>query len=103
MGAAGYPALVDWFAAAMLKKLNANRPKGGWDATPNGALFARLKEETAELSAAVSAGKSVAEVLGEAADVANFALFIADNYAAANTEGSAASPAAGARPEHDAV
>jgi NTP pyrophosphatase (non-canonical NTP hydrolase) len=70
------------FAIAMEKKLRENDHKGGWEDCENDYLFGRLKEETEELLEAVECSFDISskEVLSEAADVANFALMIADNY-----------------------
>jgi len=68
---------VKAFADAMEAKLKANDHKGGWNncGTSMQYLFDRLLEETEELEVAVHDKNSVLE---EAADVANFAMMIAD-------------------------
>lgn len=81
------------FAQAMEAKLRENDHKGGWKNDDPRALLRRLREETDELDPAVTAYEArrrerpgdddhVAEasrrVLREAADVANFAMMIAD-------------------------
>ena len=91
------------FMDAMRAKLDANAHKGGWQADSPTALLRRLRDETVELQLAIEkylalshslmnekqdrtqrvlleremirAGKHVAS---ESADVANFAMFIAD-------------------------
>ena len=71
-------------AQAMEHKLRANDHKGQWGTygMAYGPYFlARLREEVAELEAAILAGESPRAVLMEAADVANFALILADSYA----------------------
>lgn len=71
-----YPA-VQWFAMSMERKLDLNRHKGTWiHCTPN-ELLKRLKEETQELEDEIKTG-NLDNVLQEAADVANFAMMIAD-------------------------
>ena len=74
---------VDSFADAMESKLEKNRHKGdreGWLKDTPRALFERLKQEVDELHAALADGTDVESVLSEAADVANFAMMIADSY-----------------------
>lgn len=66
------------FAAAMEKQLRANDHKGGWQEEKVLWLLGRLREETDELSNALECRDCV---LAEAADVANFAMMIADNCA----------------------
>ena len=71
------------FAEAMEEKLAANRHKGdreGWLKDSPEALFARLEEETRELLCVLESSYilSKTKVLHEAADVANFAMMIAD-------------------------
>ena len=71
---------VKWFAAKMESKLKENDHKGGWDYCGNSFLLKRLKEEVSELSVAVRSEFSTSErIIGEAADVANFAMMIAHN------------------------
>ena len=82
------------FADAMEAQLRANDHKGGWHDDHHDDLLDRLREETKELADVLdlSGGKAgrffpsdpqgptwSAEVLREAADVANFAMMIADN------------------------
>jgi len=66
-----------WFANAMEHQLQANDHKTGWQGMTDRQLLNRLKQETTELERAIESGKSVVE---EAADVANFAMMIADNF-----------------------
>lgn len=68
---------VLWFANEMERQLQANDHKTGWDRMAARQLLNRLKQETIELGRAIESGKNVAE---EAADVANFAMMIADNF-----------------------
>jgi len=68
------------FAIAMSGKLSANSDKSGWWNEDNGYLFRRLGQEIAELRRAIKKNKSKEDIIGEAADVANFAMMIADNY-----------------------
>jgi len=82
---------VLWFAGAMERKLRANDHKGGWRQCELGYLSKRLHEEANELSRVLRALKHekqkvrhdglhdhAREVVAEAADVANFAMMIAD-------------------------
>jgi hypothetical protein len=82
---------VEHFADAMERKLRANDHKGRWDLCSNSYLKRRLRNETRELFAAVDHLRRnkdplkkhhlMLRVLDEAADVANFAMMIADNNA----------------------
>lgn len=62
------------FAQLMERRLRANDHKGGWRGDTPHALLRRLREETDELYLAITAE----DVGNEAADVANFAMMIAD-------------------------
>lgn len=65
------------FTDAMRYKLKVNAKKGRWeDLTPEKAL-ALLKREVEELEEAIKHG-NIVEVMLEGADVANFAMMIAD-------------------------
>ena len=84
---------VRWFAEQMELQLRANDHKGrnGWKDSTERWLLHRLEEETLELRDAlrfacndcghIASNKAPqpAEIIKEAADVANFAMFIADN------------------------
>lgn len=82
---------VLWFAKQMERKLRANDHKGHWSNCDDLYLKRRLREETNELIDAVNRLKSYRRtspddvawaarmVIREAADVANFAMMIADN------------------------
>ncbi len=69
--------IVVAFSVEMERKLRFNDHKGGWQDDTLMALLGRLREETNELQVAIGGG-SAEEVLDEAADIANFALMIAD-------------------------
>lgn len=74
------PAVVD-FAHAMEARLAANDHKGGWKEDSPAQLHARLVEEIAELEGEHSVRSerwNPRRILAEAADVANFAMMIAD-------------------------
>ena len=73
-----------WFTNAMQTELDNNRHKGGWGSMSQKWLLRRLRQETKELERAIAEGKNVVE---EAADVANFAMMIADNCAESKAEG----------------
>lgn len=90
--AAGYviappgASVVEWrpevvaFASAMEERLKANDHKGGWQDCAVPWLIGRLRDEVAELGGATAPmhGLSSHGILHEAADVANFAMMIAD-------------------------
>lgn len=74
------------FSKDMERKLCANERKGGWSACELSWLLRRLREETGELSGAIGSllhadliDVRAQIVIDEAADVANFAMMIADN------------------------
>lgn len=78
---------VAWFAEAMEQKLQANDHKPDWSGSDTQHLVHRLLEEVLELHQAcvvteVQAPEMkqmcVSEIVREAADVANFAMMIAD-------------------------
>ena len=72
---------VQWFAEQMERKLRENDWKGGWQVDSYQSLCQRLKEEGSELEQLIPSvlKDSPSHVIGEAADVANFAMMIADN------------------------
>jgi NTP pyrophosphatase (non-canonical NTP hydrolase) len=65
-----------WFAQQMERELRDNDWKDHWSTCSQRWLLNRLKQETAELERALTTGR---EIASEAADVANFAMMIADN------------------------
>lgn len=65
-----------WFARVMEKCLRENDHKPGWQSDTLEELLERLEEEVDELK---SGRLSNEDVIREAADVANFAMMIADN------------------------
>lgn len=82
---------VQAFAELMEQVLRANDHKGGWQNENYWWLCERIEEELAELRTAcwnlvyhftpgVTEADRKAEIQREAADVANFAMFIADVY-----------------------
>jgi NTP pyrophosphatase (non-canonical NTP hydrolase) len=71
------------FAHEMESELYANEKKGGWTECDFEYLFNRLKEEVGELPEAIhkwqkKEGASLPNLVSECADVANFAMMIAD-------------------------
>ncbi len=69
------------FAQEMERKLRLNDWKGGWYDLSIPDAFQRLKEEILELKDAVNIpvrSDNYGNILSEAADVANFAMMIAD-------------------------
>lgn len=70
---------VRWFRGRMVQKLRANDHKRGWEDDGYEDLLLRLREETAELARAIRKNRPPATIIKEAADVANFAMMIADN------------------------
>lgn len=73
---------VKWFAEQMESKLRENDKKGGWDNCNIYWLIKRINEETNELLNAVDLHRDLGDakenIIREAADVANFAMMIAD-------------------------
>lgn len=73
---------VRWFAERMENKLKENDHKGGWGDCDLQYLYTRLGEETKELlnelQAFVYGENNHDKVISEAADIANFAMMIAD-------------------------
>lgn len=74
------------FAVAMQKELDENDHKRGWQGgrgNPGcnyGYFIKRLKQEIGEVERAIKANKPTKTIISECADVANFAMMIADNY-----------------------
>jgi hypothetical protein len=75
---------VRWFAQFMEARLRANDHKGGWLDCPIESLLPRIYDEYRELLNAVT-GKPIHQVpddiqaiIDECADVANFAMMVAD-------------------------
>lgn len=69
---------VNNFASEMKRKLWENAHKRHWGDTSQDDLYIRLLEESAELNFAIMT-KNHKAVIQEAADVANFAMMLADN------------------------
>lgn len=70
---------VQWFAEQMELALRDNDYKGGWGGMSYRQLKSRLDEEVCEVELAYYAGHNTERLIRETADVANFAMMIADN------------------------
>jgi NTP pyrophosphatase (non-canonical NTP hydrolase) len=70
---------VLWFADRMENELRANDHKDGWGDLSERWLLNRLRQETKELQRVLGEGVPADRIISEAADVANFAMMIADN------------------------
>lgn len=74
--------IVLWFASEMENKLDQNRHKTGWQHEDVKTLSTRLYEEYMELEELIWGSRdtpaTAEEIISEAADVANFAMMIAD-------------------------
>jgi NTP pyrophosphatase (non-canonical NTP hydrolase) len=71
---------VDEFAGVMLDKLRENRHKAHWKHVDRQWLMDRMMDEIYELNEAIADDDPLSISL-ECADVANFAMMIADNEA----------------------
>lgn len=80
----GIDAALSDFVVHMRHKLLLTRHRPHWKNIAIDFLFSRLEEEVRELRASIDAGDRK-EVVREAADVANFAMMIADNEQWAGT------------------
>lgn len=87
------------FALAMEAKLRANDYKRPWRNCPLQYLSMRLTQERRELFDAIAARK---DVIGECADVANFAMMIADKVGELPPLPAPAVPREAMRPEREA-
>ena len=72
---------VKWFAEQMEKKLQKNDHRSGWKDADEDFLLQRLQEEILELKDEICESHiyNSKKVIEECADVANFAMMIADN------------------------
>lgn len=68
---------VQWFSGQMLQKLRENQHKGDWQSMTVIELYAELYGEFTELMEALKKHEPE-EIVRECADVANYAMFIAD-------------------------
>lgn len=86
MNGAKYCEVVTWFGHRMVDALVANDDKGGWDDCSPEYLCDRLRQEVAELERearnayADLSARRARRVIEEAADVANFAMMIAEQW-----------------------
>ena len=69
---------LDCFHELMLEKLRDNRHKAHWEHVSQDWILARLEQELEELKEALANG-CADDIAYECADVANFAMMIADN------------------------
>ena len=77
----GYGPRIAWFFRAMVQKLDENDHKADWRGSADVGYFRkRIAQELEELKRAIDRGASPEDVAREAADVANFAMMIADMY-----------------------
>ena len=67
------------FTNDMIAKLMENQHKRHWSNSTSEYLFQRLQEEVEELHEALHHKNKVRDIIRECADVANFAMMIADN------------------------
>lgn len=67
-------------AGFMSIKLSENSHKDGWGGLTLQHLSMRITQEKQELIRAVQRGATPEQVWREAADIANFAMMIAENY-----------------------
>lgn len=67
------------FAVKMEEKLSANDHKSGWEGMSYKMLINRMRQEIKELERAIKLKLPAKEIQYECADVANFAMMIADN------------------------
>ena len=70
---------VAWFSEQMEAKLAKNDHKGGWGNCELQYLSKRLTDERKELYEAIKS-KDSEKIIAECADIANFALMIADRF-----------------------
>jgi len=69
---------VVMFALRMEEKLQRNDHKEHWTSYSAKWLLNRLRQETQELTRAIENGEEPEAIANEAADVANFAMMVAD-------------------------
>lgn len=70
---------VKWFAGEMEQRLKENEHKGDWDGCSIEYLIQRLYEEFTELFSIVNTSDKTL-IVRECADIANFAMMIADKF-----------------------
>jgi len=77
--------LVKVFSEEMEKQLSANEHKGGWKTCSPGFLMDELKRNYERLRWAINRGGDKEEVTKRAANIANFAMMLAENEGKLNT------------------
>lgn len=77
----GFRDSVQVFATEMERRLQANDHKDHWSGFTVGHLRRRIADEFGELKRAIDAKESPERIRAEAADVANFCMMVAENYA----------------------
>jgi hypothetical protein len=77
---------VRWFAEEMEKQLRANEHKGGWQDCNPEFLLEELHKNYTELYLLFP--KDTADICRRAANIANFAMMIADKYKAVKEDDS---------------
>jgi NTP pyrophosphatase (non-canonical NTP hydrolase) len=75
---------LEWFVQQMEQKLKENDHKQHWQNNHPYKLLDNLYEEAKELEEAIVMNFSAKEIIKECADVANFAMMIADNVSQKN-------------------
>jgi phosphoribosyl-ATP pyrophosphohydrolase len=75
---------LEWFVQQMEQKLKENDYKQHWHNYDIDYLIHRIYEEQDELEIAITQKLSAKEIIKECADVANFAMMIADNVSQKN-------------------
>ena len=76
----GYGVRIAWFVDAMVRKLDQNSHKEGWEGCTLQYLSMRLTQEREELRRAIERRDLPGEVTAECADIALFSMMIADVY-----------------------
>ena len=71
---------LETFAQFMEMRLRANDWKGGRQNMTTQEILTRIAQETAELRWAAERNMGASAIRQEAADIANFCLFMADNF-----------------------
>jgi len=72
---------VEWFAEQMVKRLDEHQHKGGWRDCTFARLIQELEGHVEDLHYnLLEQGRGEFEVVRECADIANFAMMIADNF-----------------------
>ena len=70
---------VKWFSGKMLHKLDQNTNKTHWRFMPQSYLLGRLDEQLGLLRRECKVGGSRTEAIAKCANIANYAMMIADN------------------------